>query len=118
VLGLALGIPVTALGFVVPSDAIGAVGAVLVGSSGIGVGLALLTERSSRSRRWPTRAAGVALLLAMPMGIAWSIAILTGARFLDLDTMVRTHGSLNAAGVLIAVLASRREGMLLETPSR
>ncbi len=118
VLGLALGIPVTALGFAVPSDAIGAVGAVLVGSSGIGVGLALLTERSSRSRRWPTRAAGVALLLAMPMGIAWSIAILTGARFLDLDTMVRTHGSLNAAGVLIAVLASRREGMLLETPSR
>lgn len=108
VLGLAVGIPVTALGFVVSSHAIGAIGAVLVGSSGIGVGLALLTERPAGWRRWLTAVAGVALLVGMPMGIAWSLAILTGATFLDLDTMVRTHGSLNATAVVLAVVGLDR----------
>ena len=43
----------------------------------------------------------------MPMGIAWSIAILTGLSFVDLDTMVRTHGALNATATLLAVVAYR-----------
>ncbi len=41
------------------------------------------------------------------MGIAWSFAILTGQPFLDLDTMIRTHGVLNALAVLIGVTAYR-----------
>lgn len=53
------------------------------------------------------RIAGVALLIGMPMGIAWSIAILEGGAFLDLETMVRTHGVLNSLAVLLAVLADR-----------
>jgi hypothetical protein len=107
VLGLIVGIPITALGFVLMSDPINAVGALVVGSSGILVGIALLTGRVTVQTDWLSRAAGLALLVGMPMGIAWSLAILTGQSFLDLDSMVRTHGALNALAVLLAVVAYR-----------
>jgi hypothetical protein len=41
------------------------------------------------------------------MGIAWSLAMLTGQAFVDLETMVRTHGVLNSMAVLLAVVAYR-----------
>jgi hypothetical protein len=104
VAGLIVGIPVTALGFVLVSDAIDAVGALLVGLSGIGVGVGLLTVTSAGIARWASRAAGIALLVGMPMGILWSLSILTGRTFLDLDTMIRTHGALNATAVLLSVM--------------
>lgn len=107
VAGLIVGIPLTALGFVLVSDAINAVGAVFVGLSGIGVGVGLLTVTGEGVPRWAARVAGVALLIGMPMGIAWSMAILAGASFLDLDTMIRTHGALNATAVLLGVAAYR-----------
>lgn len=107
IVGLMLGIPLTALGFVLVSDEINAVGALVVGSSGIGVGVAFMTSRAMTRFRWLSRAAGAALVIGMPMGIAWSVAILTGASFVDLDTMVRTHGVLNSLGVLLAVIAFR-----------
>lgn len=107
--GLIIGIPLTALGFVLVSDAISAVGAVFVGLSGIGVGVGLLTAQTTEIPRLASAVAGAALLIGMPMGIAWSVAILSGQSFLDLDTMVRTHGVLNAAAVLLAVVAYRRD---------
>ena len=107
VLGLIVGIPLTALGFVLSSDPINAVGALVVGSSGIGVGIALLSGQVVVPTDWLSRAAGVALLVGMPMGIAWSLAILTGQSFVDLETMVRTHGALNSMAVLLAVVAYR-----------
>jgi len=107
VIGLIVGIPLTALGFIVSSDLIGAIGAVVVGSAGIGVGAALFTARVTEPIDWLTRVAGAALLVGMPMGIAWSIAILTGQTFLDLESMVRTHGVLNSTAVLLAVVAYR-----------
>lgn len=110
VAGLVIGIPLTALSFVLGSDAINAVGAVVVGLSGVGVGIGLLTVAASGTARVAMRAAGAALLVGMPMGIAWSVAILVGATFLDLDTMVRTHGVLNATAVLLGVAAYRAEG--------
>jgi hypothetical protein len=109
VAGLIVGIPLTAVGFVLVSDAFNAVGALLVGLSGIGVGVGLLTVPASGASRWAARLAGVALLVGMPMGIAWSMAILLGASFLDLDTMIRTHGALNATAVLLGVAAYRSE---------
>ena len=109
VAGLIVGIPVTALGFVLVSDAINAVGALVVGLSGIGVGFALLTGVGPGMSRWAASAAGVALVIGMPMGIAWSMAILVGATFLDLETMIRTHGALNATAVLMGVAAYRSE---------
>jgi hypothetical protein len=105
--GLMLGIPLTALGFVLSSDLVNAVGAAVVGTSGIGVGIALVTGRVSARIEWLSRVAGVALLVGMPMGIAWSLAILTGQSFVDLETMVRTHGALNSMAVLLAVAAHR-----------
>jgi YndJ-like protein len=107
VLGLIIGIPITALGFVLARDPINAFGALVVGSSGVGVAFALLRPRALGRAVWPSKASGVALLIGMPMGIAWSFAILTGQSFLDLDTMIRTHGVLNALAVLIGVTAYR-----------
>ena len=109
VAGLIVGMPVTALGFVLVSDAISSVGALLVGLSGIGVGVGLLIASTSSSAGWAARVAGAALLIGMPMGIAWSLAILTGQSFLDLDTMIRTHGVLNATAVLLAVVSYRSD---------
>jgi hypothetical protein len=107
VLGLMVGIPLTAVGFVLASDLVNALGAVVVGSSGIGVAIALLGGMDPRWRGWLSGAAGVALLLGMPLGIAWSLAILTGQSFLDLDTMVRTHGVLNSMALLLGVASYR-----------
>lgn len=107
VAGLMVGIPVTALGFVLAANPINAAGAAITGVSGIGVGLALLTSRINAGSDWLLRIAGVALLIGMPMGVTWSVAILVGQSFLDLDTMVRTHGALNALAVFLAVLAYR-----------
>lgn len=110
VAGLVMGIPLTALGFVLVSDAINAVGAVVVGLAGIGVGIGLLTVTTSATSRLAARAAGAALLVGMPMGIAWSLAILVGRTFLDLDTMIRTHGVLNATAVLLGVASYQSDG--------
>jgi hypothetical protein len=107
--GLVVGIPLTALGFILVSDEISAIGAVVVGTSGIGVGIALLTSRVTDGIDWLARVAGVALLVGMPLGIAWSLAILTGSPFLDLEAMVRTHGALNSLAVLLVVMAHRPE---------
>jgi hypothetical protein len=109
--GLVIGIPVTAIGFVLESNAVNALGALFVGLSGIGVGIALLTPRPHGSERWPSRLAGAALMIGMPMGVAWSLAIFAGVTFLDLDTMVRTHGALNATAVLLAVTFYRARSL-------
>ncbi len=112
VLGLSIGIPLTALGFVVASNPINSAGALIVGISGIGVGVALLTgpaPHSAKAALWVPRLAGAALLVSMPLAIAWSLAILTGQAFLNLETMIRTHGELNATAILLVVAAYRSE---------
>jgi hypothetical protein len=103
VLGLIFGIPITAAGFMLVSDPINAIGALVVGLAGIGVAIALLTGRARGAAGWASNVAGIALLVGMPMGMAWPLAIMTGQTFLDLDTMIRTHGVLNSIAVLIAV---------------
>ena len=107
ILGLAFGIPFTAVGFVLASDALNALGASVVGLSGLGVAAALLTTPDDGPHRWLQRAAGTAMSIGFPMGIAWAWSIWLGIGFIDLDLMVRTHGVLNASGVLIATFALR-----------
>ena len=104
--GLLVGIPVTAAGFVTGSTPLSAIGALVTGLSGVGVALALLVDRSSvpTPKRVAMRLAGLALLIGMPMGIAWSVALALGTTFLDLDRMLRTHGELNALAVLLVTL--------------
>ena len=109
IVGLVAGIPVTALGFVLPNAAVGALGASLVGCSGIGVALALLTAGGPPVTRAARRAAGIALLVGMPLGIGWSVAGLLGIGFIDLDAMVRTHGALNAFAIVAAAVTWTRE---------
>lgn len=109
VLGLIIGIPITAAGFILASDPLGALGAAVVGLSGIGVAIVMLRGHArSRLTRYIRRLAGVALLVGMPMAIAWSAAIVLGLRFLDLELMVRTHGALNAGAVLVLALTYGR----------
>jgi hypothetical protein len=105
--GLTVGIPLTALGFILRSNLVNAAGAAIVGISGIGVGLALLAARVTAPSDWLFRIAGLSLLVAMPMGIAWAYSLLVGPSFVDLDTMIRTHGVLNALALLLAVVGYR-----------
>jgi hypothetical protein len=97
VVTLIAGIPLTALGFTLASTAVSAAGALLVGCAGLGVAFAMMTERGAL-----LRVAGAALTISMPLGIAWSLAAAFGVSFLGLDTMVRTHGALNAAAIVVA----------------
>jgi YndJ-like protein len=105
VIGLIVGMPITALGFIVPSPVLGAVGALFVGLSGIAFALSLLVHAGEAANRWGYRVAATALLVGMPMGIAWSLAMLFQIGFLDLDTMIRSHGALNATAVLVVTAA-------------
>lgn len=109
VAGLVIGIPLTALGFVLASDAVNAIGALFVGLSGLSVGIGLLRIVDARKATWALRLAGAALLVGMPLAIAWSLAILSGKAFIDLDAMIRTHGALNAAAVVLGATAYRPE---------
>jgi hypothetical protein len=109
VIALVAGMPITALGFIVPSSLLSAVGALFVGLAGIAFAVSLLVAESQGARRWANRAAGAALLVGMPMGIAWSLALLFGVAFLDMDAMVRSHGALNATAVLLATAAYPEE---------
>ena len=78
-----------------------------MGISGIGVGVALVFGGQWDLVGWASRPAGAALLVGMPMGIAWSLSVLFRLSFLDIDTMIRTHGALNATAVLLGVLSYR-----------
>jgi YndJ-like protein len=109
VIALVAGMPITALGFILPSSLLSAVGALFVGLAGIAFAVSLLVAESQGARRWANRTAGAALLVGMPMGIAWSLAMLFGAGFLGMDAMVRSHGALNATAVLLATAAWRKD---------
>lgn len=104
VLGIVVGMPVTAAGFVLGSSVLGAIGGFTVGLSGIGVGLALLPGQGWGPGRWLRVVAGACFLAGMPLGIGWALGALLGVPFLDIETMVRTHGILNAGGVMLASL--------------
>jgi YndJ-like protein len=114
VVGLIAGIPITALGFVADSLWVGALGAVVVGVSGFGVGISLLAAAPGRAtaaiERLAWRIAGLCLLVAMPLGIGWSLALLFGGSLLPLDAMVRTHGFLNALAVTLVAMSD--EGLV------
>ncbi len=107
VLALVVGIAVTATGFNLHSDLINAVGAVIVAGGAVLMGVVLLRAvATGRTLRGASLAlSGLGLLVGPPMGALWAISIVAGWAFLDLETMVRTHGALNAAALVVATLA-------------
>ena len=109
-LGIVAGMPLTALGFVAGSPLVNALGAVLVGISGIATGIVVATDAhagrsgTGRAHRAALGLAAGCLFVAMPLGMAWAVAPLLGVAFLDLELMARTHGVLNAIAVIVLAL--------------
>jgi stage V sporulation protein SpoVS len=101
-----LGIPITALGFIgVPSAAW--IGALLTATGGFGIGVAtVLVARGLRPRRATTLAAvaGASLLVSMPMAAIHATGTLIGTSWIDIATMARIHGGLNALGFALPVI--------------
>ncbi len=101
-----IGIPVTAFGFF-GLALVNWVGSMLVavGGLGIGLGTVLVAARlTSPSARALAAIAGASLLIAMPMAVVYATGVLIGTSWLDLPTMARTHGSLNALGFAVPVV--------------
>jgi YndJ-like protein len=97
---IVIGIPLTALGFLGLPVA-NWVGALLVAGGGCGVGLAAATAAGSFRDvigRWLMRVAGGSLLLAMPLGALYATGLVLGLAWVDIPTMARIHGTLNAVG--------------------
>lgn len=106
-LGLVVGgIPITALGFIgVPFASW--VGAMLTASGGLGVGLATVAvapDLRPRRARVMADIAGTSLLVSMPMAAIYATGVLLGTTWLDLPTMARIHGGLNAFGFALPVI--------------
>jgi hypothetical protein len=101
-----LGIPITALGFLGLPFA-NWIGAVLTAIGAFGIGLAtILVARSLTGRPAVALAilAGASLLITMPMAIVYATETLIGVAWLDIDTMARVHGGLNALGFALPVI--------------
>jgi hypothetical protein len=115
---VALGIPVTALGFLGPR-ALNWAGAIAVAGGGFGIALALLGAAGrleDAAARVLMRTAGTALLIAMPLAVVYATGRFTGNAWIDLPTMARIHGMLNALGFALPALI----GMMIavEQPTR
>jgi hypothetical protein len=108
-----VGVGITAAGFTSGLGIVNWAGSVAVGIGGMAVAVTFVAAgtRSARGstpsgvRRASLLVAGAALLCGVPLGVAWATAPILGVAFIDLETMVRTHGTLNGVGVLLATLA-------------
>ena len=105
VVGLLVGIPTTAIGFLgVPMLSFG--GGWLVAGSGFLVGLGLIAR--ARDRHGPGRAiaaaSGAALLISMPLAAAWATTAFLAIPFLPIPVMAAVHGGLNVVGFAIPVM--------------
>jgi hypothetical protein len=120
VAGLATGLPLTALGFVLDSALAAWPGTLVVAGSGLVLAVALARRNGDDidRRDWvrPVRwAAATALGLGMVLAIGWSTAAVLGVTFLDIPTMERTHGMLNLVGLLGATAALARARSAIPT---
>jgi YndJ-like protein len=101
-----IGIPTTAVGFF-GLPAVNWAGSMLVATGGLGIGLGTLTAArgmTSPAARLLALLAGASLLAAMPLAAAYATGTLIGSAWLDLPTMARIHGGLNALGFALLVM--------------
>lgn len=108
-LGLVVvGIPTTAVGFF-GLPIVNWSGSMLVATGGFGIGAATLLSAGgsvSRVARGLLVLAGASLLVAMPLAAIYATGTLTGTAWLDMSTMARIHGSLNALGFAVPVIVA------------
>lgn len=107
VAAVAIGSVITAAGFVGVAGA-AVLGAVVVAVGGLLIGWATVGAGPALHGRWSRRLttlAGVALFVSMPLAIAWATGTALGLPPFDLDLMIRTHGTINALGVAVPVMA-------------
>jgi hypothetical protein len=101
-----VGIPVTAIGFLGLPLA-NWVGALVTATGAFGIGLATLLlggRLRARHARPLAAAAGLCLLVSMPMAVVHATGVSIGATWLDLTTMARVHGALNSVGFGLAAM--------------
>jgi hypothetical protein len=107
---LIIGTPLTALGFF-GLPVVSWVGALLVATSGIGIGLTTIAV-SRRSTDGIAGSAlllgGATLLLTMPLAAAYATGTTFGIPFLDIPAMAAIHGGLNVVGFAIPAMAGWR----------
>jgi hypothetical protein len=78
----------------------------VVAFAGLLVAWALVTaDAASAWRRVVWFASAAALSVGMLLAIGWSTAAALGIPYLDLATMVRTHGALDALAVTAMILS-------------
>jgi SAM-dependent methyltransferase len=103
-----VGMPITALGFFgVPVANLA--GAVVVSLGGLGIAVGTLRSATTFRSPWARRLgwlSGLSLLVAMPLALAYAIGSALGTAWLDLPTMARTHGALNALGFALPAMVS------------
>jgi uncharacterized protein (UPF0548 family) len=107
-LAVVIGVPFTALGIMVGGD-VEWLAATFMALSGLATAYLLVRYAFKVAAGWArsiSAVAGVALACGMGLALGWSWSVKLGWRFLDVDMMARTHGSLNAFGFgLLAVSA-------------
>jgi hypothetical protein len=106
--GLAAGIPMTAVGWMLGTPIAAWPGSVVVAVGGVLVAAGIAAAPGA----WRGGRAGAALALGagMVLAIGWSTALAWGVPYLDLETMVRSHGVLNLGAVLVASIALTAPG--------
>lgn len=100
-------VPFTALGITVGGD-LEWLAATIMAAAGLGAATLLLqlAVRTSKARRVALALAGICLALGMTLALGWAWSMALGWRYLALDVMVRTHGTLNALGFGLLGLAA------------
>ena len=106
-LGLVIGVPVTGIGLILGSTLVNWLGVLLVAAGGLLTVAALARAGTAATgwRRLGLFGAAGGLTVGLLMGVLWSSATLFGVGFIDLELMVRTHGALNGAAVVVAAIA-------------
>jgi hypothetical protein len=108
VLALMGGVVLTAVGMTLGQPLLnwlGVAGIALGAGPMVAWSLVSVARRAGGWRRWLMLGAAAGLSVGLTLGLGWASASLFGFEFIGLETMVRTHGVVNALSVTAAALA-------------
>jgi hypothetical protein len=119
VLALIGGVALTAVGMILGQPLINwlaVLGLALGAGPMVAWSLVSVARRAGRARRWLLFGAAGGLSAGLALGLGWASAALFGFEFIGLETMVRTHGVVNALSVIGAALALTLTPRSVRTP--